>query len=84
MFLKESKTIKYPDNIDEISLNQDEKVAALILTNLINNAINTQGTDIGLNIAKHHLENLGGTISFKSEEHKGTTFTITIPNTAKQ
>jgi PAS domain S-box-containing protein len=134
MLLKEGQVIMYPDNIDEISLNQDEKVTILILTNLVNNAIkyspkyavitidvkqnkvnttlyiedngigiplndqksiferyfraenvvNTQGTGIGLNIVKNHLENLGGTISFKSEEHKGTKFTITLPNTAKQ
>ena len=43
----------------------------------------TQGSGIGLNIVKTHLENLGGTIGFKSIENKETTFTITIPNTAK-
>jgi len=47
------------------------------------NAVLTQGTGIGLNIVQTHLENLGGTIGFKSEENKGTIFTITIPNTAK-
>tara|TARA_R110000787_G_scaffold183014_3_gene295016 strand:+ start:422 stop:1645 length:1224 start_codon:yes stop_codon:yes gene_type:complete len=47
------------------------------------NALLTQGTGIGLNIVKTHIENLGGTIGFKSEENKGTIFTITIPNTAK-
>lgn len=47
------------------------------------NVSNTQGTGIGLNIVKNHLENLGGTIDFISEEHQGTTFTITLPNTAK-
>lgn len=46
------------------------------------NAILMQGTGIGLNIVKTHLENLGGTISFVSEENLGTTFTITLPNTA--
>lgn len=134
MVLKEGQKINYPDNMDDISLYQDEKVLGLILTNLVNNAIkyspehaiididvrsakqattlavkdngigipihdqksiferyfraenaiNTQGTGIGLNIAKYHLENLGGTISFESIENQGTTFTITIPNTAKQ
>ena len=48
------------------------------------NTVNTQGTGIGLNIAKNNLENLGGTISFKSTEIVGTTFTIIIPNTAEQ
>lgn len=134
MLLKDGQYINYPDNVDDLSLYQDEKIIELILSNLVNNAIkyspehtvinigvmqdknktimevrdngigipkkdqksiferyfraenvvNTQGTGIGLNIAKHHLENIGGTISFKSVEEKGTTFTITIPNTAKQ
>jgi len=44
------------------------------------NVLHTQGTGIGLNIVKNHLENLGGTISFKSSENKGSIFTITIPN----
>ncbi len=43
------------------------------------NAINNQGTGIGLNIAKVHLENLGGKIYFDSRENEGTTFYIEIP-----
>ncbi|WP_026810926.1 sensor histidine kinase [Arenibacter latericius] len=43
------------------------------------NALLTQGTGIGLNIAKQHLENLGGTLEFSSEENKGSNFTILIP-----
>lgn len=43
------------------------------------NAINDQGTGIGLNIVKGHLKNLGGNISFVSEENKGSTFTMNIP-----
>lgn len=43
------------------------------------NVILTQGTGIGLNIIKAHLENLGGTISFKSRENKGSTFTVELP-----
>lgn len=43
------------------------------------NAINDQGTGIGLNIVQGHLKNLGGSISFVSEENKGSTFTISIP-----
>ncbi|MCK5401423.1 MAG: PAS domain S-box protein [Flavobacteriaceae bacterium] len=130
MLLKEGQKINYPENIDEISLFQDEKIVELILSNLINNAIkyspensiidivinqndefvfcsikdhgigiplndqksifnryfraenalSLQGTGIGLNIVKGHLQNLGGSIHFESEEHKGSTFTITIPN----
>ena len=134
MLLKEGQSIKYPDNIDNLSLFQDEKSIVLILSNLLNNAIlyskahktitikvtqdetttlitikdegigiplkdqknifdryyraenviNTQGTGIGLNIVKNHLENLGGTIGFESVEDKGTIFTITLPNTMNQ
>lgn len=47
------------------------------------NALLTQGTGIGLNIVKSHLENLNGTISFKSEEHKGSVFAFVLPNEAK-
>lgn len=43
------------------------------------NALLNQGTGIGLNIVKSHLENLGGTISFKSEKDVGSTFTLEIP-----
>jgi len=48
------------------------------------NVSTIQGTGIGLNIVKNHLENLGGTVRFTSEENVGTTFTITIPNTASE
>jgi PAS domain S-box-containing protein len=43
------------------------------------NALLNQGTGIGLNIAKQHLENLGATIEFTSEENKGSIFTMIIP-----
>ena len=133
MLLKGGQRIKYPEDIDEISLTQDEKTIELALSNLVNNAIKyssenseidinikqdkthtifkikdngigipkadqknifnryfraenallTQGTGIGLNIIKSHLKNLGGTISFESEENIGSTFTMKIINIAK-
>ncbi|MFD1314840.1 PAS domain-containing sensor histidine kinase [Namhaeicola litoreus] len=43
------------------------------------NALFLQGSGIGLNMVKHHLEEIGGKISFESEEHKGSRFTIQIP-----
>ncbi|MEZ4779063.1 MAG: PAS domain-containing sensor histidine kinase [Flavobacteriaceae bacterium] len=129
MLLKEGQIINYPEGIDDIEINFDEKVLELVLTNLVNNAIkyspeNTmislqveiaenllkitvadqgigipekeqkfifnryfraenallnQGTGIGLNIAKSHLENLGGGITFTSEENKGSSFIVEIP-----
>ncbi|WP_396602019.1 PAS domain S-box protein [Algibacter sp. R77976] len=133
MLLKEGQQINYPENIDDLSLYQDEKAIQLIFSNILYNAIkyspertvidlhieqdekfttltvkdegvgipekeqksiferyyraenviNIQGTGIGLNIAKNHLENLGGTISFNSKENIGSTFIITFPNIAK-
>ncbi|MGW9685768.1 sensor histidine kinase [Flagellimonas sp. 2504JD1-5] len=44
-----------------------------------NNALLNQGTGIGLNIVKQHLENLGGNISFTSKENSGSTFVVEIP-----
>ncbi|GAA4239095.1 hypothetical protein GCM10022291_32100 [Postechiella marina] len=133
MLLKEGQTIKYPENIDDYALYQDEKIVELALSNLVHNAIKyspehgvigieinqnetetkfvvsdhgmgipkadqkqifnryfraenallTQGTGIGLNIVKSHLENLGGSISFTSEENKGSTFIILLKNKAE-
>lgn len=130
MLLKEGQEVKYPDNIDDVFLTQDEKTIELALSNLLHNAIKyssehsvitikitqnvketvfeisdtgigipekdqknifnryfraenaltTQGTGIGLNIVKSNIENLGGSMSFTSEEHVGSTFTLHIPN----
>lgn len=130
MLLKEGQQIKYPKNVDDISLFQDEKIIELALSNIVHNAIkyspensvieikvsqqlgvttlivkdkgigiperdqknifnryfragnalHTQGTGIGLNIVKSHLENLEGSITIESEEGKGTTVTIKAPN----
>ncbi|GAA0731463.1 hypothetical protein GCM10009430_43710 [Aquimarina litoralis] len=129
MLLKGGQKINYPQDIDEYTLEFDEKILELTLTNLIGNAIKysgegttidlqaypeketfvfkvidqgigipekeqkfifnryfraenallDQGTGIGLNIVKSHIENLGGSITFLSEENQGTTFTVTIP-----
>ncbi len=43
------------------------------------NVLLNQGTGIGLNIVKAHLENLGGKIAFVSEENKGSIFTVEFP-----
>jgi PAS domain S-box-containing protein len=43
------------------------------------NAINIQGTGLGLHIVKRYLDLLGGSIFLNSELGKGTTITFTIP-----
>lgn len=134
MLLKDGQQINYPENIEGLSLYQDEKIIELALSNLVHNAIKyslentridieifqnddvtifkvkdngigiplkdqknifnryfraenvllTQGTGIGLNIVKDHLDNLKGKIYFESTENKGSIFTMEIPNEAEQ
>ena len=48
------------------------------------NVLLTQGTGIGLNIVKNHVENLGGKIYFLSVENKGSTFSVVFPITANE
>ena len=43
------------------------------------NVENIQGTGLGLNIVKQYLDLLNGSITFISEENKGTTFIAHIP-----
>jgi len=43
------------------------------------NAINIQGTGLGLNIVKRYLDLLGGEIDLQSQLNKGTTVSIRIP-----
>ena len=43
------------------------------------NAVNTQGTGLGLNIVKKYLDMAGGEISFKSTLNKGAMFTVKLP-----
>ncbi|MGZ3847876.1 MAG: ATP-binding protein [Flavisolibacter sp.] len=43
------------------------------------NALNIQGTGLGLHIVKRYLDLLGGAVQLKSDLGKGTTITITIP-----
>ncbi|OFY64566.1 MAG: hypothetical protein A3H98_12970 [Bacteroidetes bacterium RIFCSPLOWO2_02_FULL_36_8] len=43
------------------------------------NVINIQGTGLGLNIVKKHIDLMGGTIDFKSELNKGSVFSVKIP-----
>jgi len=129
MLLKVGQRINYPEGIDNIVVNFDEKILELTFTNILNNAIKyspenslidirvekekdrliievrdqgigiprkeqkfifnryfraenallNQGTGIGLNIVKSHLENLGGTITFTSKQGEGSAFTVNIP-----
>ena len=43
------------------------------------NALNIEGTGLGLNIVKRYVELIGGTISFSSVIDEGTEFTVQFP-----
>jgi signal transduction histidine kinase len=43
------------------------------------NAINIQGTGLGLNIVRKYVELLEGTIGFVSRLNEGSTFTVRFP-----
>ena len=43
------------------------------------NVENIQGTGLGLTIVKRYLDLMGGEIDFESEEYKGSTFRVKIP-----
>jgi PAS domain S-box-containing protein len=45
------------------------------------NAVNIQGTGLGLHIIKRYLDLLGGSIRLESKLNEGTTFFVTIPST---
>jgi signal transduction histidine kinase len=47
------------------------------------NVTNIQGTGLGLNIVKRYVEIMNGTLAYSSELEEGTTFTITLPQTAE-
>ena len=43
------------------------------------NATHIQGTGLGLNIVSQYAELMNASLDFVTEENKGTTFTIIIP-----
>jgi signal transduction histidine kinase len=47
------------------------------------NALNTQGTGLGLNILKRYVEILNGEVTFVSKLHEGTSFTVKFPHPKK-
>ena len=55
MLLKDGQKINYPENINDISLYQDEKIVELALSNLIYNAIkySSENTVIDINVSQN-------------------------------
>jgi signal transduction histidine kinase len=49
----------------------------VLLTNA--SRFETEGTGLGLYLARLTMERLGGQVSYVSEEGKGSTFVVTLP-----
>ena len=43
------------------------------------NAVNIEGTGLGLNIVKNYTELMGGSLTFKTKINKGSIFTVEFP-----
>lgn len=74
---KESVTIEVEDHGIGIPEKEQEKMFERFFR--ANNATNIQGTGLGLYIVRRYTEQLGGSISFRSEYEKGSTFTLRLP-----
>lgn len=78
-FYKEKKTIIFKVTDKGIGIPQKDQKFIFNRYFRAENALNNQGTGIGLNIVKSHIENLGGSISFKSKENEGSMFKFELP-----
>ncbi len=75
----DSTTLRF-DIIDEgIGIPKEDHTHLFTRFFRANNASNIQGTGLGLNIVKQYTEMMGGSVSFESEEGKGSTFTLQFP-----
>ncbi len=77
-----TKILKIEISDEGIGIPKDQQKFILERYYRARNVINSQspGTGLGLMMAKKLLEKTGGTISFESEENKGTTFIILLKN----
>lgn len=66
MLLKEGQRINYPNNIDDISMYQDERIIEMILSNILQNAVKYSGEQSEINIRIY--QNLNNTV-FEIEDH---------------
>ena len=89
-YSKEGQTIKYHSTVNDkeliltvadagIGIPEHEQKQLFSRFFRAKNATNIKGTGLGLTIVKSYLDMLDGTITFTSEENKGTTFIVTIP-----
>ncbi|HTL07712.1 MAG TPA: PAS domain-containing sensor histidine kinase [Chitinophagaceae bacterium] len=62
-----------------IGIGEDEQANLFTSFFRASNAVNIQGTGLGLHIVQRYAQLLGGTITLKSQLEQGTTATLSIP-----
>ncbi|MEM8522793.1 PAS domain S-box protein [Flavobacterium sp. PL12] len=77
--LQHSFTIEVSDT--GIGIPKTEQIHVFSRFFRANNALNIEGTGLGLHIVKQYVTLMGGAISFKTEINKGASFLIEFPNT---
>ncbi len=83
--LWQDEDIFYASVRDEgIGIPKEQKVYLFERFFRADNAINIQGTGLGLFIVRKYLDNLNGTIDFESEEGVGTMFTVSFRNEVEE
>ncbi len=76
-FFDDSVTIRVSDTGAGIPADIRDKVFSPLTTG------KAKGAGLGLAVVKRRVETHNGTITFASEEGKGTTFTVTLPQTSE-
>jgi len=76
---EDSLLIKVSDNGYGINKNQQDRIFSKLFRADNIREKDTEGTGLGLYIIKTIIDNSGGKIWFESEENKGTTFFVLIP-----
>jgi len=79
----EMEIFEVKDNGVGIPLSQQDQVFSKFFRSSNVVRYQTEGTGLGLYIAKSIVEQLGGKMWFESEEDKGTTFSFSLPLKAK-
>ena len=74
------KSLLFSVKDEGIGIPEDEQSGLFERFFRAKNAVNFEGTGLGLNIVSKYLQLLEGTINFESKPNEGTTFNIEIPN----
>jgi PAS domain S-box-containing protein len=75
-------TVTVSDDGCGIPLQEQSKIFSRMFRASNARKVSSNGTGLGLHLTRSVIQKLGGSVSFVSEEGKGTTFTLSIPRIA--